>query len=275
MAPYKDGMAKHEHDGYFTPEDAIWRVGREVALLLGGGRALLLQVAHPLVAAGVAEHSSYRENPWQRLEGTLNAVWSVVYGRRREADRAAARVRAMHARVEGRLAEPAGPFPKGTRYSALDPALLMWVHATLVDTALLVHDRWVRPLDASARSAYFEDMKVCARLFGTPEDVMPGSYEEFRSYMDRMLDGDELCVTPTARDIARTVLRPPLPLALRPAMEVVNVVTASLMPPRLRRDYGLSWDAPRAAVTRVSQEWVRRVAMPLLPGRLRHVPASG
>jgi uncharacterized protein (DUF2236 family) len=90
-----------------------------------------------------------------------------------------------------------------------------------------------------------------------------------------MLDGDELYVTPTARDIARTVLRPPLPLPLRPAMEVVNVVTASLMPPRLRRDYGLTWDAPRAAVTRVSQEWVRRVAMPLLPGRLRHVPASG
>src|SRR5438094_9017945 len=104
-----NGMQNREHDGYFTPEDAIWRVGRELALRLGGGRALLLQVAHPLVAAGVAEHSSYREDPWKRLEGTMNAVWAVVYGRRHEADRAAARVRAMHARVEGRLAEPAGP----------------------------------------------------------------------------------------------------------------------------------------------------------------------
>jgi uncharacterized protein (DUF2236 family) len=268
-------MRREEHDGYFTPDDAIWRVGRELALLLGGGRALLLQVAHPLVAAGVAEHSSYREDPWKRLEGTMNAVWAVVYGRRREADRAARRVRTMHARVEGALAAPAGPFPKGTRYSALDPALLMWVHATLVDTALLVHDQWVRPLSDSERSAYFEDMKVCAQLFGTPKEVMPRSYDEFRAYMGHMLESDELFVTPTALDIARTVLHPPLPLPLRPAMQVVNVVTASLMPPRLRRDYGLSWDVPRAAVTRLSREWVRRVAMPLLPSRLRHVPASG
>lgn len=268
-------MAQREHDGYFTPDDTIWRVGRELALLLGGGRALLLQVAHPLVAAGVAEHSSYREDPWKRLEGTMSAVWAVVYGSRHEADRAAARVRAMHARVEGRLAESAGPFPKGTRYSAVDPELLMWVHATLVDTALLVHDQWVRPLDDSERSAYYEDMKTCARLFGTPAEVVPSSYQDFRTYMDEMLEGPDLCVTQTSREIARTVLRPPLPLVLRPAMEVVNVVTASLMPPRLRCDYGLAWGTPRAALTRLSREWIRRVAMPLLPGRLRHVPASG
>src|SRR5205807_2536696 len=146
-------------------------------------------------------HSSYREDPWKRLEGTMKAVWAVVYGSRTEADRAAARVRAMHSKVSGRLSAPMGPFPKGTRYSALDPALLMWVHATLVDTALLV--------------------------------------------------------------------------PLRPAIEVVYLVTASLMPPRLRREYGLAWDTPRATATRLSREWTRRVAMPLLPSRLRHVPASG
>ena len=85
-------------DGYFRPDGAAWRIGRELALLLGGGRALLLQVAHPLVAAGVAEHSDFRENPWKRLEGTMNAVWAVVFGTRAQADRAASRVHAMHSR---------------------------------------------------------------------------------------------------------------------------------------------------------------------------------
>ena len=98
---------------------------------------------------------------------------------------------------------------------------------------------------------------------------MPETFADFRDYMDRMLAGPEICVTPTAREIARTVLHPPLPLALRPAIEAVNVVTASLMPPRLRQEYELTWDVPRAALTRLSREWTRRVAMPLLPSRLR------
>jgi uncharacterized protein (DUF2236 family) len=264
-------MPTRSHDGYFTPDDAIWRVGRELALMLGGGRALLLQVAHPLVAAGVANHSGYRQDPWKRLEGTMNAVWTVVFGTREEADRAAARVRAMHSQVAGRTAVAMGCYPAGTPYSALDPELLLWVHATLVDSALLVHSKWVRPLSESEQVAYYEDMKTCARLFGTPAEVIPRTLEDFRSYMNERLEGEEITVTETAREIARTVLHPPLPLALRPAVQAVNLVTASLLPPRLRREYGITWDPARAALVAASREWVRRVAMPLIPGRLRTV----
>ncbi len=261
--------------GYFTPNDTVWRVGRELALMLGGGRALLLQVAHPLVAAGVAEHSDFRTDPWKRLEGTMSAVWAVVFGTRAQADRAAARVRAMHRRVNGRLAEEMGPFPAGTRYSALDPDLLLWVHATLVDTALLVHSQWVRPLTVREQEGYYEDMKTCGRLFGVPADVLPPTYADFRLYMEERLGSEEICVTEAAREIARDVLRPPMPLALRPAVEIVNLVTASLMPSRLRREYGLSWDPVRSIAVSVSRESVRRIAMPLLPERLRRVPAAG
>jgi uncharacterized protein (DUF2236 family) len=260
------------HDGYFTEDDAIWRIGRELALLLGGGRALLLQVAHPLVAAGVANHSGYRQDPWKRLEGTMNAVWTVVFGTRSEADRAAAKVRAMHARVQGTLGERMGSFPAGTPYSALDPELLLWVHATLVDTALLVHSKWVRPLSEKDEIAYYEDMKTCALLFGTPAVVIPPTLTDFRAYMRERLTSDEITVTATAREIARTVLSPPLPLPLRPAMLAVNLVTASLMPARLRREYGLGWDPARAALVTASRESVRRIVMPLTPGRLRTVP---
>jgi uncharacterized protein (DUF2236 family) len=261
-------------DGYFAPDGAARRVSRELALMLGGGRALLLQVAHPLVAAGVAGHSDFRENPWQRLAGTMNAVWAIVFGSRAEADRAARRVHAMHGKVHGTLTTPAGAFAAGTPYSALDPELLLWVHATLVDTALLVHGRWVRPLSEAEQSAYYEEMKTCARLFGTPDSVIPDTLSDFRGYMAAMLEGPYICVTDTARDIARAVMRPPLPLPLRPAMEWSNMVTAGLMPPRLRDDYGLAWDPARAVVVTASREWTRHIAMRLLPERLRTVPAS-
>jgi uncharacterized protein (DUF2236 family) len=257
--------ARYSNVGYFAPEGAAWRVGRELALLLGGGRALLLQVAHPLVAAGVAEHSDFRRDPWKRLEGTMSAVWSIVFGSRAQADRAAARVRKMHARVQGRTSA-------GTPYSALDPELLMWVHATLVDTALLVHGQWVRPLGPGEQAAYYEEMKVAARLFGTPDDVIPPGLGDFRAYMDRMLEDPAISAGDTARAIAAAVMHPPLPLPLRPAMELANLITAGLMPPRLRQEYDLAWDPARAMLVRASRETTRRVLMPLLPQRLRTVP---
>jgi uncharacterized protein (DUF2236 family) len=242
--------------------------------MLGGGRALLLQIAHPLVAAGVAEHSRFREDPWKRLEGTMNTVWAVVFGSRARADREIARVRSMHRRVRGTLAEPMGPFPAGTRYSALDPELLLWVHATLVDSAIVVHSQWVRPLTESEQRSYYEEMKTVARLFGTPAGVIPPTLDDFRDYFRRMLDGEEIVVTETAREIAHAVLNPPLPFVMRPAMDVVKLVTASLLPARLRRDYGLAWDPVRAATIAGSRAFTRRIAMPLLPRRLRTVPAG-
>jgi uncharacterized protein (DUF2236 family) len=254
-------------NGYFPPNGMAWRIGREVALLLGGGRALLLQVAHPLVAAGVAEHSDYRRDPWKRLEGTMSAVWAVVFGSRAQADRAVARVRTMHSRVHGHTTA-------GTPYSALDPELLMWVHATLVDTALLVYGQWVRPLSPDEQAGYYEEMKVAARLFGTPDEVMPATLGDFRAYMQRMLDGPTISAGETAREIAASVMHPPLPLPVRPAMELANLITAGLMPPRLRREYGLPWDPVRAALVGASREATRRVLMPLLPARVRTVPAG-
>jgi uncharacterized protein (DUF2236 family) len=115
---------------------------REGVLLVGGGAALILQMAHPLVAAGVAEHSNYREYPWGRLYRTLDLTAKIVFGERRTAEEAARRIRAAHERVQGVTAENGGRYLKGTPYHANDPELLMWVHATLVRTALDVYQRW-------------------------------------------------------------------------------------------------------------------------------------
>jgi uncharacterized protein (DUF2236 family) len=233
-----------------------------------------MQVAHPLVAAGVSAHSDYRQNPWQRLERTMSAVWKVVYGTRAEADRAAGRVRSLHSRVYGVTPEPMGPFPAGSAYSAANPDLLMWVHATLVDTALLVYEGWVRPLSDTERGGYYEDMKVLARLFGTPEHVIPPTIGDFHTYMRERLASEEIAVTPAALDVMQSVLRPPLPLPLRPAWRAVALVTAALLPPRLREQYGLRWDPIRGAAIAASREWTRRVVLPLLPDMLRAIPPA-
>ena len=204
----------------------------------------------------------------------MNAVWAVVFGSRAQADRAAARVRAMHTKVNGTLPTPMGPFPAGTRYSALDPELLLWVHATLVDSALLVHSQWVGRLSEADQAAYYEEMKTLRPALRDAAGGDSGDAGRLPRLHGELLASDELCVTDTAHEIARAVLHPPAPLALRPAIEVVNLVTAEPdaagTAARLRA--GLGPRARRGATG--SREWVRRIAMPLLPGRLRQVPGG-
>src|ERR671937_680596 len=156
--------------GLFGPESLTWRVNREGVLLLGGGAALTLQVAHPLVAAGVAEHSNYREDPWGRLYRTLDLTTKIVFGSTKTAKEASDRIKRVHARVHGVTKEPGGRYPVGTPYDARDPELLMWVHATLVNTSLLVYTRYVGSLTIAEQQGYYEEQKVLGEQFGIPRD---------------------------------------------------------------------------------------------------------
>jgi uncharacterized protein (DUF2236 family) len=183
-------------------------------------------------------------------------------------------VRALHDRVQGRIPGAAGPFPAGTPYAAADPELLLWVHATLVDTALLVYGSWVRPLDDLEQRAYYEEMKTLAVLLGTPPEIIPPTLDAFRAYMQERLGSDEICVTDAAREVARLVLRPPLPLALRPAAEALALVTVGLMPERLRRQYEFDWGRGRAALVAGSRHYMRRLVLPLVPDLARAVGAA-
>jgi uncharacterized protein (DUF2236 family) len=257
--------------GYFSPESAVWRIARESVLMLGGGYALLMQAAHPLVAAGIVSHSSFRESPLRRLAGTMSAIYTVVYGTRAEADRAAARVRAIHAGVQGSIVAQMGPYPAGTSYAANEPALLLWVHGTLVDTALVMHETFVRPLGEGERQAFYEDMKVVAQRFGAPASVIPDTFGDFQAYQRERLASGEIVVTDAAREVAETILRPPVTVALRPALEALGLLTAGLLPESLRRQYDLPWDRARAALLAASAQALRRVVLPLLPDIVRAV----
>jgi uncharacterized protein (DUF2236 family) len=252
-------------DGYFAPESVIRRVGNSPLVpLLGGGAAVLLQVAHPLVALGVTEHSDYRRDLWSRLRHTLRALYLIVYGSRDEADRAGCVVQAVHARVHGRTTEPLGAFPSGTAYSASDPDLMLWVHATLVDASLSLYTHFVHRLTVEEREAYYREMTLVARLFGTPRDVIPPTLQAFHAYYGERLSSSEIGVTQPARQVAEVVLRASsLPVVLRLMGPAHRLATAALLPPRLREEYGLGWSRRRAVALRGEARSIRLAAAPL------------
>jgi uncharacterized protein (DUF2236 family) len=253
---------------FFSPDMMIWRVDREMALLLAGGRALLMQLAHPKVAAGVAQHSRFKEDPLGRLHRTMTTMWSIVFDETALARAALERVQNVHRKVQGTIAA-AEPLPAGTPYDALDIDLLLWVHATLVDSALAAYDLFVKPLAADEKSRYYDDSKKLARLFEIPATFVPGSLVEFDRYLDRMLGGDEIVVGPTARALADEILYP-RPWILRPAGPLFRLITAGLLPEKLQRGYELGWNERREKIFRLVAKTLRSL-LPLVPGSLRIV----
>ena len=234
--------------GFFGPGSLTWRVNREGVLLVGGGAALVLQVAHPLVAAGVAEHSNYREDPWGRLYRTLDLTTKIVFGSTEVAEEAAGRIRHVHKRVNGVTTEAGGRYPAGTPYDAQDPELLMWVHATLVNTSLQVYTRYVGSLSIADQQAYYEEQKVLAERVGVPRDMQPETFADFNDYFRDMIASDRIAATEALRDVVAATLRPELPFVMRPLVEALNLATVALLPDRLRAELDLPWTANRRRV---------------------------
>jgi len=264
--------------GLFGPESITWRINRENVLVLGGGRALVLQVAHPLVGAGVAQHSNFRKDPWGRLFRTLDRTTAIVFGSAEEADDAASAVWNVHGKVEGSTDGAAGPFPAGTAYRARDPELLMWVHATLVDTSLLVYDRYVARLSIAEREAYYEEQKAMAEAFGVPRSEQPETFAEFNDYFATVVD-EQLAVTDIVRDVLDSIQNPEVPggaLTRRlawPVFEPVRMATAGMLPEGLRSELGLSSRPLHGGLLGV-QARMMRAALPLIPGLMREFPRA-
>jgi uncharacterized protein (DUF2236 family) len=257
-------------ESYFTDDSMVRRVHREFVVGLAGPRTLLLQASHPVAFAGFFAHTGALDEPYERLARTAQVMDAITFGPRAAADRMTRRVRAMHRRVRGELSAPAGRFPAGTPYAADDPELLLWILAAIVDSSLLVYGKYVRRLSRDEREAYWQDYKVIGRQFGLADDELPDTIEDFDAYMAGMLDSGDLHITPQARKLAiEIVMRPPVPLRVRPLLELANQVTVGLLPGDIRRGYGLSWDPARSVALHGGAEYVRRVVVPLLPERLR------
>jgi uncharacterized protein (DUF2236 family) len=253
-----------------------WRIHRERVLLAGWGRAILLQLAHPMVARGVAEHSVFTSEPWgwaRRLHRTLGAMLALTFGPAEDAAAAAGRINAIHDRVHGRLDRAAGGEPAGAPYSAHDPALLAWVHATLLDSFLGAYRLFVGPLAAVDADRYCVEASGIEARLGIPAGCLPRTEAALRAYLEATLAGGAIEVTDTARALAREVLAPPVPYLLRPALRLAALPAVGLLPPAIRAGYGLPWDARRArALAFVAT--VSRRGLPLVPPPLRYWAAA-
>ncbi len=284
--------------GLYGPGSEAWRLNREAALLLGAGpRALLLQIAHPLVAEGVDQHSDFRADPWARLAGTLRSYLRIVYGTTVQARAEIRRLNRLHDAVAGPVRDPAAA-RLGGAYTARDPELSLWVHATLVDSTLATVDAWLMPLSPHRRARFYAETRPVGRLFGIPEALLPTDIDAFDAWMaTQWAPGGPVHPTATSRDLAAAILRPPLapvvasgPLAARlgavadPLVAILRrvppgaaswllVPAIGLLPESLRREYGFTWGSrERLLAAWLVAAW--RGWRPLVPERWRWFPQA-
>lgn len=246
----------------YGPDTYSWRTFREWPFLLGGMRALLMQLAEPKVAAGVADHSDFQADTFSRLHRTMAAMWEIGVGTPEQARRALERIRRVHDRVHGLT-------PAGEPYDAHDPELLLWVFATLVDTVLVFEERYLDELSPAGRERYYRESLALARAFAIPEGLLPADLAGFRAYVEDRVATLEVSLQ--ARRLAHWVLHPQVPFVPDFLYGPFRIVTADLLPERLRRSFGLPWGRPQRAVVALLRTASRRV-LPQLPTAVRRLP---
>jgi uncharacterized protein (DUF2236 family) len=259
--------------GVYGPGSIAWRVGREIAVLLGGSRAVLMQLAHPLVAMGVYAHSSYLSDPFGRADRTFMHGTYLTFGSLEKAYRSAREINHLHKGVHGSLTTEAGEFSLGSLYDARNPELLLWVHATLVDTLLLTYQLFLGPLSYEEQDDYYQQSKTVAHLLGLVPQKMPGSVRDLQAYVQEMVHSDRLAATPQARRLAHQVLFPPAPSILRPALHLNYQITCALLPQPVRDIFGIEWNERRQILFDAST-WGLRKVLPRLPMKLRELPVT-
>jgi uncharacterized protein (DUF2236 family) len=255
-------------EGVYGPASVTWRVNREAAIFLGAGRALLLQLAHPWVAAAIADQSHVFADPLGRFHRTFNVAFTMTYGTLDQAIASARRLYRRHASVTGVLPDTFGPFAVGSQYCANDVAALRWVHATLVETAMLAHDLVLPSLGDEELDRYWSEARLFAGLFGIPQECLVPDWRSFRTYTRAMADSDVLTVSPAARDIATQIFSGRVTGVGVPLW--YRALTAEMLPERLRMAFGFPFGEPERRSASRALTWMRRT-YPFLPDRLRTV----
>ena len=248
----------------------------DIRLMAGAGYALMLQVSHPVVGAGVSEHSNFRADPWGRLLRTLDFTTSVVYGGPDLAWETGRRVRKMHRHIKGEL-------PDGEPYHSLEPEPYAWVHATLADSIVRSHMRFVGPVDHRSLETFWSEWKGVGRLLGVRDRDLPARWDAFPEYFDAMIE-ERLEPTDSVTDVLEALAKPPPPevkgmsdglwQALRvPAARGAKLGTVGLMPAALRAKLGLEWTSSQQLELRAVGAASRRSGI-ILPGSLRNFGPS-
>jgi uncharacterized protein (DUF2236 family) len=257
-----DNLPGEDVLGFFGPDSVTWRVNRESAVFLGAGRAALLQLAHPWVAASLVHHSNLRNDPIARFHSTFRVIYTMVFGTRAQAIAASRQLHRRHTSIRGELPHEVGTHPQGEHYEANEVAALRWVYATLIESAILAYEFVQPPLLPDERNQYYAESKRMAALFGIPTEALPQDWDAFSRYSAEMLESPLLGVGEDGRVLGHSVLSG-VGTRLRPP-HWYKALTAFWMPPRLRTAFALSFGIPE-------EEAVSRTAR-RLPLLYRNIP---
>lgn len=246
------------------PDSVTWRVNREMIVVAGWGRAVLLQLAHPAVAAGVHAHSAFRGgllSSLRRLRSTVGAMLALLFGDTEQMIAAAGGINTVHDRVHG------------DGYSAHDPELQRWVHATLLESIPLAYERLVGPLTLQERDRYCTEAAIMEPLLGMPAGWLPRDTAQLDAYMRGMLADGTIVVTDASRALVRALLYPPRWHVAWPVSRPLQLITIGSLPPPIREAYGFEW---RARDARALARWTMalRTLLRLLPSIARHWPMA-
>ena len=248
--------------GFYGPDSMMWRINREAVLLGSGPAALLLQIAHPSVARGVAEHSNFEHDPWKRLHGTIKTTLALVFGDGAAAEKAVRKLNRVHGGV------------RGEGYRAMDPELLLWVQSTLILTSVEAYQRWVRPLSGEEKEQFWQEARRVGVRLGIGLDLSPQDWRGLEAYWAWMLSPDgPIKVSDVALRLAPSIIRPPFPLVPGLAIDMLTLPGFALLPPRIRNEYGIAWDSRHEALATALGLAVRGWTT-VIPTPLRSMPQA-
>ena len=220
--------------GYFGPDSMMWRVNKEITVLFGGARALLMHAAHPLIAAGARQTSFYQRDPWKRLIRTLSLQNSVTFGSKNEADESANRINKLHEVIKGEDKVTGG------YYDALDQEQLLWVHACLQISSIYFYEKTVKKLTDKEKNQYHMENTLSARMVLIDTDQMPKSHEELKNWViSKSKSKNYLLLTDVAKDVFNIIGGGPVPIHIKPIWPFIAFTAFNTLPKEFKEIYGI------------------------------------
>ena len=220
--------------GYFGPNSMMWKVNKEITVLFGGARALLMHAAHPLIAAGARQTSFYQRDPWKRLIRTLSLQNSVTFGTKTEADESAHRINKLHEVIKGE------DVVTNKIYDALDHEQLLWVHACLQISSIYFYEKTVKKLSESEKNQYHKENTLAAKLVLIDENSMPQSHDELKQWViDKSREEGYLIFTDVAKDVQDIIAGGPVPKHIKPIWPFIAFTAFHTLPPEFKNLYNV------------------------------------